>query len=136
MNWFDYLKKTSVVQIATDWKEYRKLKRALGQAEKDMVDTGSVLVHYYDIGEDMVGDNACIKCKQLVDGVEALVMSPCCFEVFRCHNFAPDGCERKCTNDLCAMRRDNNRYCDNKQKYNDLKTAYNSYWANKFAHVK
>lgn len=72
MSWFDYLKKTSVVQIATDWKEYKKLKRALGQAEKDMVDTGSVLV----------------------------------------------------------------RYCDNKQKYNDLKTAYNSYWANKFAHVK
>lgn len=136
MNWFDYLKKTSVVQIVTDWKEYRKLKRAMRQAEKDMVAAGSVLVRYYDVNENMGDGNACIKSKQLVEGVEAFGMSPCCFDVFRCHNFAPAGAEQKCSNNLCEMWKENNRYCEEKQKYNDLKTSYNNYWANKFARIK
>ena len=136
MKWFDYLKKTSVVQIVADCREYRKLKRALGRAEKDMVSSGSVLVRYYDVDQSMGAGNACIKSKQLVDGIEALAMSPCCFEVVRCQNFAPSGAEQKCQNNQCVMWKENNRYCANAQKYNDLKKSYDAYWANKFARAK
>ncbi len=138
MEWFDYLKRTSITQVVSDWREYRKLKKALYQAEKDMVMSGVPLVRHYGIDDNIGAGNACIKSKQLVDGFFDLFneVSSCAFDTRRCSYFAPEGAEKKCPNNLCVMWRDNNRYCENVQKYNDLKMLCSQYWSNKFSNVK
>lgn len=136
MKWFDYLKKTPVVQIVADWREYQKLRKTLRLAEKNMVQSGNVLVRHYNVYDDIGQGNACIKSKQLVDGWEVLGEEPCSFYVQRCCHFAPEGNEQKCPNNLCVMHKENNTYYDNRQKYNDLQMACSQYWANKFANVK
>lgn len=136
MQWCDYLKKTSVAQIIADWREYRKLKSALNRAEKEMVVSGMPLVRHYGIGDDIGCGNACIKSKQLVGGFDFFDETPCAFDVRRCSYFAPEGAEKKCPNNLCVMYKDNNIYCENRQKYNDLQIQYKQYWAKKFANVR
>lgn len=136
MKWFDYLKKTPVVQIVADWRVYKNLRKALRQAEKNMVLSGNVLVRHYSMDDDIGQNNACIKSKQLVDGMEFFGEEPCRFYVQRCRHFAPEGNEQKCTNNLCVMHKENNVYCENKQKFNDLKMACSCYWTNKFTKVK
>lgn len=136
MKWFDYVKKTPIAQMVVDWREYKKLKQSLRLAEKDMVQSGSMLVQHYGANDDIGVGNACIKSKQLIDGLELFDEEPCRFYVQRCRHFAPEGNEQKCPNNLCVMHKDNNIYCDNKQKYNDLKKACSRYWSNKFANVK
>ncbi len=136
MKWFDYLKKTSVVQIVADLREYRKLRVELKQAEKEMVVSGLPLVRHYGFDESIGDGNACIKSKQLVAGFDFFNESPCAFDIRRCSYFAPEGAEQKCPNNLCRMYKDNNHYCDNRQKYNNLLVVYKQYWANKLANVK
>lgn len=137
MKWFDYLKKTSAVQIVADWREYKKLRKALRQAEANMVQSGIVLVRHYGIDDNIeAGGNACVKSKQLVEYLDFLEDGTCRFYIHRCLHFAPEGNEQKCPNNLCVMHKENNIYCDNKKKYNDLKMACSQYWVNKFANVK
>lgn len=136
MKWFDYVKATPMTQIFADLQEFAGLKRALIRAEKDMVKSGVPLVRHYGVDENIEMGNACIKSKHLIDDFELFEYSPCSYHVEYCPNFAPNGVERKCQHNLCAMWRDNNLYCGNKQKYNDLKTAYDRFWVNKFARVK
>ncbi|MBR1953569.1 MAG: hypothetical protein IKA25_00655 [Alphaproteobacteria bacterium] len=136
MKWFDYLRKTPVAQILTDWREYRGLKKALSRAEKDMVVSGMPLVRHYGIDDSIGTGNACIKSKQLVGEFELFEHSPCAYQVVRCPHFAPEGHEQKCQNNLCVMWKDNNQYCENRQKFDDLKIVCAGYWANKFMRVK
>ena len=137
MEWFDYLKRTSIIQVVSDWCEYNKLKVALKRAEKDMVMSGIPLVRHYGIYDNIGAGNACIKSKQLVDDFDLFnEVSPSAFDTRRCSYFAPEGAEKKCPNNLCVMWRDNNRYCENVQKYNDLKMLCSQYWSNKFSNVK
>ncbi len=136
MQWYDYLKKAPVAQIVADWREYRKLRAVLKKAKKDMVVSVLPLVRYYGVGEDIGVGNACIKSKRLVDGFELFDETPCAFDVRRCSDFAPERAEKKCPNNLCVMWRDNNRYCDNRQKYNDLQVIYKQFLAKRFARVK
>lgn len=136
MKWFNYVKKTPVAQMVADWREYMKLKKVLYQMEKDMVQSGAVLVKYYDMDEDIRIGNACVKCKQLTGDLEMFVEEPCQFSVQRCLFFGPKGNEQKCQNDLCQMRKENNIYCYNKQKYNEYERLYLKYWSNKFANVR
>lgn len=136
MKWFKYLKKTPVAQIVVDLRGYVKLRKTLRRAEGDLVQSGSLVVRNYDMCDNINDGNACIKCKQLIDGLDLFREEPCCFYVMRCQHFAPEGNEQKCQNNLCVMHKENNVYCENKQKFNDLKMACSCYWTNKFAKVK
>lgn len=136
MEWFNYVKKTPIAQLVVDWCEYRKLKKALYQAEKDMVQSGVGLVKYYDKGEDIRVGSACVKCKQLTDDMEMFVEDICHFSAKRCLYFGPKGNEQKCQNDWCMMRKENNIYCDNRQKFNEYERLCSQYWSNKFANVR
>ena len=136
MEWFNYVKKTPIAQLVVDLCEYRKLKKALYQAEKDMVQSGVGLVKYYDKGEDIRVGSACVKCKQLTDDMEMFVEDICHFSAKRCLYFGPKGNEQKCQNDWCMMRKENNIYCDNRQKFNEYERLCSQYWSNKFAKVR
>lgn len=136
MMWFDYVKKTSVARMVVDWCEYMKLKKNLYRAEKDMAKSCSALVKYYGKGEDIRVGRACVKCKQLTDDMEMFVKDICYFSAKRCSYFGPEGNEKKCQNDWCMMREDNNIYCDNRQKYNEYERLCSQYWSNKFANAR
>ena len=136
MKWFDYLKKTPVKQIVADWKEYGKLQQQLEQAEYDVYMAYSDLFVCYGIDKKNNMGRTCLKRKMIVKSLNFLDQSPCRFLVENCAHFMANGYERKCCESVCAMKDKNNHYYDMKSKCEALKNKYETFWTNKFAHVK
>ncbi|MBQ8294405.1 MAG: hypothetical protein IJX89_03400 [Alphaproteobacteria bacterium] len=136
MKWFDYLKKTPVVQIVADWQEYRKLKQETNAARDDADSAYLSLRRFYPIEANINSGNACVKCKRIIDDFDVLNQSPCNYFVVYCPHFAPRDQEKKCSNNLCVGYRANNRYYDARVRYDALKAKSDAFWNKKFANVK
>ena len=136
MNWFDYVKKNSPLQIVRDYREYRSLRCQLRQAKTDLLSSGHSLVREYDIEDDINIGDACLKHKKIIESDNLFDDSACCFTTSRCLFFEPVGDEGVCPNTKCAYWKRNNQYHQNLCQVKELKQKIDNFWADKYANVK
>ena len=136
MQWFNYIKKNSLIQIVRDYREYRELCRQLRLSQKDLEYCTKMLTREYDIEDDINFGNACLKHKKLIEATNLLDESTCRYTLSRCQFFEPIGNEKLCPNKQCQCWQNNNLYYQTLNDVKDLYSRISGFWKNKFANVK
>lgn len=117
MNWVEYVKKTPLVQMYTDWCEYNMLRK-----QRNMYKSG---MKYWKIRvENTVGylGQACCK----IDGlIKKDSRTHYCKEFF----------EQKC-HKICPLHEEHNSYWHFYNQYKKKSQAVADFWRNKFQNVK
>ena len=119
MNWFEYLKKTSLKQICVDWKEFQKLRRKYAKALEQRDYRSEKMQHSYIM--------PCIN--RIPTGHQYTFFTN--YQTKYCSNFF----NKKC-NETCACHKIHDEYWKFYDDAKSLRMQIAEFWGKKFQNVK